>query len=150
MGRRVVEAEQAEPTPEETLLQRVRAFARLKTTVKSLTEQQNGIRDELASLVENAGEVDSDGSQWLNLPAEVDGIASLKRERRVTRTLNMEESERILRDKGLYDECVVMVPALDEDAVMAALVQEKLTAEDIEEMYTSKITYAFIPQKKTY
>lgn len=148
---RVAEADKSvEPTPEESLQQRVRAFVRLRNTVKALTEQQEVLKKGLADDVERLGDVDEDGSQWLNLPAEVEGFAALKRELRVSRTLDMEEAERILHEKGLYDECVVMVPTVDEDAVMTALVQEKLTGEDIEAMYIRKETYAFVPQKKAY
>jgi hypothetical protein len=148
---RVAEADKSvEPTPEETLQQRVRAFVRLKNTVKALTEQQDTIKKGLASLVETNGDVDEDGSQWLNLPAEVEGYNSLKRERRVSRTLDMDAAERLLREKGLYDECIVMAPTVDEDALMTALVQDRLTAEDIDTIYTTKVTYAFVPQKKAY
>jgi hypothetical protein len=148
---RVAEAEQqSEPTPEETLIQRVRAFVRLKNTVKALTEEQNKLRDGLAAVVESAGDEDEDGSQWLNLPAEVEGFASLKRERRVSRSLDMDAAERILKEKNLYEECITHVPAVDEDAVMTALAQDKLTEDDINQMYPAKITYAFVPSKKAY
>lgn len=147
---RVAEAEQAEPTPEETLIQRVRAFVRLKNTVKALTEEQNKLRDDLAALVASGGDVDEDGNQWFNLPTEVEGIASLKRERRVAQTLDMNEAERILKEKGLYDQCITMQPTLDEAALMQAVADDLITDEDLDAMFPKKISYAFVPQKKAY
>ena len=147
---RVAEANKVEPTPEETLMQRVRAFLRIKMTVKSLTEEGDKIKKDLSALVEEQGDTDEDGSQWLNLPAEVDDIASLKRERRVSRSLNLERAIALLEGKGLADRVVIQTPGIDEEELMACVYEDLLTADEVDGMYDTKITYAFIPSKKSY
>ena len=147
---RVVEAVEVEPTPEETLLQRVRAFVRLKATIKSLTADADDIKKDLSARVEALGDEDEDGSQWLNLPAPVDGYASLKRERRVTTKIDMVAAEDLLNSKGLNDRCIVMVPALNEVEVMAAVSEGLLSDEDLDIIFPKTITYAFVPSKKGY
>ena len=147
---RIAEAEAAEPTPEETLLQRVRTFVRLKTTIKSLTTDADEIKKDLSSIVDADGDEDEDGSRWLNLPAEVDGFKSLKRERRVTRKIDIEAAETLLREKGLYDRCVEQRPVLNEDEVMACFAQDLLSDEDFDMIFPSTVTYAFVPSKKGF
>lgn len=150
MGIRIAEADAVEPTPEETLLQRVRAFVRLKATIKSLTEQADGLKKDLSAIVDSTGDEDEDGSRWLNLPTEVDGFASLKRERRVTRKIDIEAAETLLREKGLYDRCVEQRPVLNEDEVMACVAEDLLSDEDVDIIFPSTITYAFVPNKKGF
>lgn len=147
---RVAEAEKSEPTPEETLMQRVRAFLRIKMTVKSLTEEGDKIKKDLSAIVEEQGDTDEDGSQWLNLPSEVDDIASLKRERRVSRSLNQERAVELLTEKGLFDRVMVTTPVVDEEELMACVYEELLTADEVDSIYDTKVTYAFVPSKKSY
>ena len=147
---RIAEAEAAEPTPEETLLQRVRTFVRLKTTIKSLTTDAESIKKDLSAIVDTDGEEDEDGSRWLNLPTEFDGFSSLKRERRVTRKIDIEAAETLLREKGLYDRCVEQRPVLNEDEVMACFAEDLLSDEDFDMIFPSTITYAFVPSKKGF
>ena len=71
----------------------------------------------------------------------------MKRERRVSRSVDEESAERILREEGLYERCYDTVPVLNQDEVMACLIEDLLTDEQVEEMFPSKVSWAFVPKK---
>lgn len=145
---RIVEAEQHQPTEEEQLVKAAREYIRIKDVIANLTKEANRRRDELAELVIENGEEDESGHFWLELPEDVEGYIALKRERRVSQVVDTEAAEQLLTERGLYDRCFKLVPTLDEDAVMACVYDDLLTADDLDVMFPKKITWAFVPSKK--
>ena len=144
MPRRAV----ARPEPDGTsLVTLVRNYKALTDNVELLEERRRSIRDQLSSIVEQDGEVDEKGHIVLALPSKVEGIARLVRQRRVKRTLDEHVAERILTKAHLVERCYKNVPVLDEDAVMQALFEGDLTEEDVDRMFPTKVTWAFVPLK---
>ena len=129
------------------LLAKVRQFLSYKNQIDSLTKSSNEIKGELMEAVELYGEEDSEGHYWLSLPEEISGYNSLQRQRRVTKKFDMEEAEAILKKRGLYDQCVEMVPMVNEEKVLAALYNGLISEEEIDSMYPKTITWAFVPKK---
>lgn len=129
------------------LMIKVREFISYKKQIDKLSKAQDEIKKDLMQTVEEMGEVDDSGHQWLHLPEEVDGYASLQRQRRVSQKLDMDAAEEILKKKGLYDKCVTMVPMIEEDAVMGALYLGELTEEEVDQIFPKTITWAFVPKK---
>lgn len=129
------------------LMVKVREFISYKKQIDKLSKAQDEIKKDLMQTVEEIGEVDDSGHQWLHLPEEVDGYSALQRQRRVSQKLDMDAAEEILKQKGLYDKCVKMVPMIDEDAVMGALYLGDLTEEDIDQIFPKAITWAFVTKK---
>ena len=56
----------------------------------------------------------------------------------------MDVAEKILAEKGLTERCVKLVPTLDEAEIMASFYRDELTEADIDAMFPSKVSYAFI------
>ncbi len=129
------------------LMVKVREFISYKKQIEKLTKAQDVIKKELIKTVEEHGEVDDSGHQWIHLPEEVDAYASLQRQRRVSQSLDMDAATKILKEKGLYDKCVEMVPMIQEDAVMGALYLGELTEEDVDQIFPKAVTWAFVPKK---
>jgi hypothetical protein len=129
------------------LLGTVKQYVNLKRRIDDLTKEQSVLKTELSDLVDKQGETDDKGHVWLPLPEEVDGVVSLKRERRVSQSLDMDAAILILTQKGLADRCIKPIPTVAEDEVMAALYEGKLTEEDVDAMFPKKITWAFITSK---
>lgn len=132
---------------EDGVLGKVRNFVFLKNKIDDATKELTKVKSYLSDLVDTDGEPDDKGHLWYQLPEEVDGYVSLKRERRVSQSLDLEEAERILKEKGLDSRCFVTMPVLNEDEVMACLYEGLLTEEDVDTMFPKKITWAFIPSK---
>lgn len=129
------------------ILDKFRQFVFLKGKIDDYTKEQSVIKTELSTIVDEQGEVDDKGHIWYQLPEEVGGYRAIKRERRVSQTLDLEEAERILKEKGLETRCFTMMPVLNEDAVMSCLYEGLLTEEEIDKMYPKKVSWAFVPSK---
>jgi hypothetical protein len=124
----------------------VSSFHALKERIASETKMLNILKKNLSDLVDSDGEPDDRGHIFYTLP---DGLpySALKRERRVSKSLDEEVTENILRDKGLYDECTEEITVVDQDKVLAAHFEGKLTTEEIDAMFPPTITWAFITVK---
>lgn len=129
------------------ILVTVKQYMNLKRRIDDLTKEQIVLKGELSDIVDKEGEPDDKGHVWLQLPDEVEGVSSLKRERRVSQSLDMDAAILILTQKGLAERCIKPVPTIAEDEVMAALYEGKLTEEDVDTMFPKKITWAFITSK---
>lgn len=137
----------------EELKSYIRQMATLKKESDLLSERMSEVKSYLTAAVENFGETDGRGHINLEVGDESVGIASLQLQRRSTPQENMEAIERILKTKRdannqpLWQQCIKLVPVVQEDEVMKASFDGLLTEEDISEMYPRKITYAFFMNK---
>lgn len=124
----------------------VSSFYTLKERIASETKMLNILKKNLSDLVDSEGEADDKGHIFYDLP---DGLpySALKRERRVSKSLDEEKTEEILRSKELYDECTEQITVVDQDKVLAAHFEGKLTEAEIDAMFPPTITWAFVPVK---
>jgi hypothetical protein len=125
----------------------IRQFATLKEQSELLTKRMNEVKKTLTDAVDEYGEVDGRGHIVLELGDESVGVVSLTKQRRATPSPDMENIERILKEKNLWERCIVMVPEVNKDEVMAASFDGLLSEEEIQEMYPLSITYAFFMNK---
>lgn len=132
----------------------VRQYASIQAQEKVLAPRKKELRDRLLALAKAEGVPDDKGHLRFMFPEPVEGIAGLKVENRVSRTLDEEKAEEVLKSivvdvdgVTLWDECIEYVPQLDEDAVMAAHYNGVISQEQIDEMYPISITEAFVPVK---
>lgn len=137
-----------ERSEQDEFQQKVAAFLRLKKSVAELTKEANGLRDEISASVDETGEVDESGNRWFHLADEVEGVASLKRERRASRSLDAAAAEAILSEKKLTERCYDLVPVLNEDSVMECVINGDLTEDDLEQMFPTKVAWALVTSKK--
>jgi hypothetical protein len=132
-----------EDPQDNTFMNKVASFVTLKRRIADMDKERSSIQSELSDIVDEEGEPDEKGHIWLKLPFEVDGVTSLQRQRKVSQSLNEESANSILSEKGLSDRCYKMIPVLDEAEVMACLYEGLLAEDDIDAMFTKKVSYAF-------
>lgn len=119
----------------------------VKYQSKLITQQLNTGKDRLKKIVERWGLSDpTTGSLFLDLEEPVGDrkIAKLKAQRSVSTGLNAVVAEEILKGKGLWDECVEMVPQLDEGKVHAAYYDRKITDDELSRMFPQSINFSLI------
>jgi hypothetical protein len=126
------------------LKREVQQYAALKEQISQLTKRQSEIKTRLIDTLKEYGEEDSKGHIVLDVNDEVSGIQKLTHQRKVSKQFDEDVAEDILTDKGIYKQCIQVVEVLDEAAIMAAYYQGTLTEADIDNMFPSKVTYAFI------
>jgi len=135
------------PKTEDQFLSKVREFLGLRSRVEDLTAQRDALKSELSDIVDTDGEPDEKGSLYVQLPEEIDGYTALKRQRKVSQSLDSEVAEKLLKEKNLFDRCYVMEPVLKEDEVMACLYDGLLSEEEIDIMFPKRVSFAFVPVK---
>lgn len=102
------------------------------------------MKAKLVVMVEDQGEADEKGNQWLQV-----GRYMLQRQRREgQRSLNNERATAWAKDRGIWDEVKVVVETLDEDSLLGYVFDnrhEEGLEEEFQTLYDSpKVTFAFM------
>ena len=133
-----------EPDQLNDVLENVRQYVAIKDQLTLLTNRQKDIKGKLQDAVSSYGDVDGRGHTVLEVNDPITGIDKLTQQRRISKSLDADAAEKILGDKGLLEECLEFIPTINEEAVMAAFYKGQLTEADIDAMFPSKVSYAFI------
>lgn len=123
-----------------------RQFIVLKDEVGVLTSRQNELKSRIMKELDVV-EPDMNGHRVYEFADEHLGDIKLTKQRRVSKTLDMQIAEDILTRKGIKDACIKMVPVLDEAAIMSSFYEGLLTEEEIDAMFPAKESYAFLVNK---
>ena len=122
-------------------------YAFLKKQIDYLEKQQKELREKLFAQIEESGEVDDRGNLVRPFDKDVEGFVGIMKQRRVTRKVDEGVAEQMIYDKGLENELYKTIRVVDEDALMAALYEGKLTEEEIDEMYPQNVVWALVLKK---
>lgn len=126
----------------------VREFIRLKETIDSLDKRQKELRDQLMAVLDEDGYEDERGNVLYEFDTPVDGVVRLEKQRRTTRKLDEVKAEEIIETNKLGEDVYKMVRVIDEDALMAAFYDGKLTEEELDEMFPVNVVWALRTPKK--
>lgn len=116
----------------------------VKKTIKDLTSRQQTLTKRVKQYVQEEGYVDDQGHVWIDFDEPVDGCVALQMQRKVSKPLNEEKAEAILRSRGLYDECTTTVVVLDQEAIMAAHYEGKISEDELDAMFPPTVSYALM------
>lgn len=119
----------------------------LKEEADRIAARQKEVKDFINQGLEELGEEDSRGHIVAEINDSVSGISKVVKQKRVSKSLDMETAERILKEKDLESRCFTMVPVLNEEEIMAAFYEGLLTEEDIDSMFPAKVTWALVFNK---
>lgn len=128
-------------------LAEVREYIVLAKQIKDLESRRAFIKDRLVAVVEELGEPDGNGHQFLPLPSSITEYAGFQRQRRATQVFDPELAEKILQLRGV-DDVYRTERVIDQDLLYQAVQDERLTPEDVALMFPIKETFAFVPVKK--
>ena len=129
------------------LIAQAKEYAFAKKQVEYFEARQKELREKIFAHVEERGEQDDKGNIILDLPEEVEGFVAVTKQRRVTRKIDEDVAFDIIEEKGLRDKLIKIVEVVDEDALMAALYNDELTEEEIDEMYPQTVVWALVMKK---
>lgn len=141
MAKRIEEEMRPIVTPDDVAGQ-VREYVHVKKTIDGMESRAKELREKLFARLDEEGYEDDKGNYQFELEVEVDGIVRLEKQRRVTRKLNEPKADMILTELGLKDEIFVMTPVLDEDKLMAAFYEGKITEEQLDDMFPASVVWA--------
>lgn len=132
----------------ESVEAQVREYVKVKATIDLMETRSKELREKLFERLDTEGVEDDKGNILFELPENIEGVVKLEKQRRVSRKLNEPKAEEILNERGLYSEIFVMKPTLDEDALMAAFYEGKITEEELDEMFPASTVWALRTLKK--
>lgn len=143
---RVAKAEPRANVDELTVQAKEYAFA--KKQVEYFEKRQKELKEKMFAHIEERGEQDDKGNIILELPEEIEGFVAVTKQRRVSRKIDEDVAFDIIEEKGLRDKLIKIVEVVDEDALMAALYNDELTEEEIDEMYPQHVVWALVMNKR--
>lgn len=123
-------------------------YVKIKSTIEMMDSRAKEIRDRLFQELDGNGEEDDKGNLQLVLPLPIDGVVRLEKQRRVTRKIDEQTSEEIIAELGLEEEVYEVKRVINEDALMAAYYEGKITEEQLDAMYPASVTWALRTLKK--
>lgn len=126
----------------------VREYVKLKASVTHMEARQKELRDKIFEYLDTHGDEETSGSLSLYLDEDIDGVCRVQKTRRVKRTLNEELAETIIEQAGIADDVYEIKRVINEDALMAAYYNEKITEEQLDEMFPASVTWALNTLKK--
>lgn len=132
----------------ETLDAQVREYAKLKASMEVLETRSKQLREKLFEHLDGEGFEDDKGNILIELPAPIDGITRIEKQRRATRKLDELTADTILEELGLTDEVYELKRVINEDALMGAFYEGKITEEQLDEMFPVNVVWALRTVKK--
>lgn len=126
-------------------------WAGLRKPAATTADRLLKLRDVMKPYVDINGVPDADGHKVIAFPEpiKIDGLTyvGIRNERRRTTRLDEEKAAEILKKKGLYDKATVTVTSLDQDKIFGLYQDEKITDEEIADIFVTETTWAFKPDK---
>jgi hypothetical protein len=126
----------------------VREYLQVKASMDLLEARQKALRETLFQQIDSNGEFDDKGNVFLELGSDVDGVVRLEKQKRVTRKLDADAAETILATNELEEDVYEVVRVVNEDKLMAAFYEGKLTEDELERIYPAKVVWALTTKKK--
>ncbi len=142
-----VKEEQSRVAGQDDFETQARQYIFVKKQVDFFESELKKLKEQIFEHVDTSGEVDGNGNLFVELPSEIEGVKTIQKQRRVSRKINPEMADNVIMSKGLESELYKTIQIIDEDALMAALYEGKLTEEEIELMYPEKVVWALILNK---
>lgn len=130
------------------LSSQVREYIKLKATMDALDTRQKELREKLFEQIDANGFEDDKGNVILELDSTIEEVIRLEKQRRVTRKLDEAKADELIAEKQLGDEVYEMKRVINEDALMAAHYEGKLSEDEIDTMFPAKVVWALTTKKK--
>ena len=111
----------------------------LKDRKKDIEKREKELKDQLGQILEGEGIKDSKGSFKL-----IVGDKLAQKQARKSVKLNREKAEEFFKSIGIWDDVIEIKEEINEDSVEQALLTEKFTMEELEDITDIKVTYAII------
>jgi hypothetical protein len=126
----------------------IREYARLKSTLEMLESRQKELRESIFARVEKDGFEDDKGNLVVELPEAIEGVIRVEKQRRVSRKVDELVAEEIIAEKNLEEDLYTTIRVINQDAIMAALYEGKLSEDEVDRMYPPLVTWALRTAKR--
>jgi hypothetical protein len=129
-------------------MSQITEYIRVAATIDGLDERRKQLREKIFAYLEEEGFEDEKGNIQFPLQTPIDGVIRVEKSGRRTRKLDEDKATEIIEQQGIADDVYKMVRVIDEDALMAAYYEGKITEEQIDEMFPTTVVWALRVPKK--
>lgn len=109
---------------------------------------EDGYKKDLMSVLAESGEEQEGGHRLIVLPTSIDfgtkSITGIKRQRRVSTSLNEDKVMRYLEKHDLVESCTTTITVINEDAILAANFDGRIPDKDLKSLYEESESFAFV------
>jgi hypothetical protein len=126
----------------------VREYIKIKHSMEIFEARQKELREKIFATLDEEALEDEKGNLQFDLENPIDGIVRLEKQRRAIRKLNEFRADEIIEELGLGDVVYEMKRVINEDALMAAFYEDKITEEQLDEMFPVTVQWALRTLKK--
>jgi hypothetical protein len=126
----------------------VREYIKIKNSMEIFEARQKELREKLFSVLDTDGLEDEKGNLQFELEQAVDGIVRIEKQRRSSRKIDEFRADEIIAELGLENDVYEMKRVINEDALMAAYYEDKITEQQLDEMFPVTVTWALRTLKK--
>ncbi|CAB4123560.1 hypothetical protein UFOVP46_44 [uncultured Caudovirales phage] len=126
----------------------IREYVKAKSVIDIMDARVKELREKIFARLDEDGFEDDKGNVQLPLDNDIEGVLRLEKQRRVTRKLNEPKADEILTARGIKNDVYVMREVLEEDLLMAAFYEDKITEDELDEMFPANVTWALRTLKK--
>jgi hypothetical protein len=130
------------------LQSQVQEYVKLKESISFMETRQKELREKIFGKLDSEGSEDTAGSLSIYLDTPIGDYQRVQKTRRAKRALNEETADRIIEATGIGEEVYEMKRVINEGALMAAYYEEKITEEQLDEMFPTKVIWALDILKK--
>lgn len=111
----------------------------LKQNKKTIESREKALKDDLGKILEAEGTKDSKGSFKLILGDKV-----AQKQARKSVSINPDKAEVLFKELGIWKDVIETKEIINESLVEQAIVDEKLSMENLEEVTDIKVSYAIV------
>jgi hypothetical protein len=145
---KLIEEEGARFEDPNSLEAQIREYVKAKSVIDVMDARVKELREKIFVRLDEEGFEDDKGNVQLPLDNDIEGVLRLEKQRRVTRKLNEPKADEILTARGIKNDVYVMREVLEEDLLMAAFYEDKITEDELDEMFPANVTWALRTLKK--
>jgi len=126
----------------------VNEYVKLKASMAIMEARQKELKAKIFAHIEAEGNEDTSGSVSLYLDHPIGEVQRVQKTRRAKRALNEETAESIIEQTGIGPDVYEMKRVINEGALMSAYYEEKITEEQLDEMFPTTVIWALDILKK--
>jgi hypothetical protein len=148
MARTVRRPQAAAPLALDDVPALLEKYLDMRKTADEFQGKVDEMKKLLSTAVDTHGFVDDKGNRWIEFEEPIEGVTALKRERRVSRSLDPVRAETVLKRLGLWEECTEEVRVIDEDKILGAGFEGRIKKGVLDSLWTESESWAFKPERR--
>jgi hypothetical protein len=123
-------------------------YLHMKNEIDEATKRQKELKPTIIEYIEEHTEPDDAGHSVLMFDDDIEGFVGWQWQRKTNFGIDVDAAVEICNEAGITEECILMVPEVNEPAVMGFLASGVLTDQQVAAIFPKKITRALVAKRR--